>query len=85
MNFFFSSRWSVRLAIVIITLLALVALTAQWWLPYDPQAIDLPSRLQAAGSQHWLGTDHLGRDIFSRLLAAPAYRWVRSLPACCWC
>jgi nickel transport system permease protein len=56
--------------LLIIALLAVVALTSQWWLPYDPQAIDLPSRLLPPGSQHWLGTDHLGRDIFSRLLAA---------------
>ncbi len=41
MNFFLSSRWSVRLALIIIALLALIALTSQWWLPYDPQAIDL--------------------------------------------
>ena len=67
MNFFLSSRWSVRLALIIIALLALIALTSQWWLPYDPQAIDLPSRLLSPDAQHWLGTDHLGRDIFSRL------------------
>jgi nickel transport system permease protein len=60
----------VRAALVIIVLLTLVALTSQWWLPYDPQAIDLPSRLLSPDGQHWLGTDHLGRDIFSRLLAA---------------
>lgn len=70
MNFYRSARLSVRLALAIIGLLALVALTSQWWLPYDPQAIDLPSRLLSPDSQHWLGTDHLGRDIFSRLLAA---------------
>ena len=70
MNFYNSARLSVRLALVIIALLALVALTSQWWLPFDPQAIDLPSRLLSPDSQHWLGTDHLGRDIFSRLLAA---------------
>ncbi len=68
MNFFLSSRWSVRLALIIIALLALIALTSQWWLPYDPQAIDLPSRLLSPDAQHWLGTDHLGRDIFSRLI-----------------
>jgi nickel transport system permease protein len=60
----------VRIALIIIVLLAVIALTCQWWLPYDPQAIDLTSRLLAPDSQHWLGTDHLGRDIFSRLLAA---------------
>ncbi|STB59199.1 nickel transporter permease NikC [Citrobacter freundii] len=70
MSFFLSSRWSVRLAIIIIALLAIIAFTSQWWLPYDPQVIDLPSRLLSPDSQHWLGTDHLGRDIFSRLLAA---------------
>ena len=31
MNFFLSSRWSVRLALIIIALLALIALTSQWW------------------------------------------------------
>lgn len=36
MNFFLSSRWSVRPALIIIALLALIALTSQWWLPYDP-------------------------------------------------
>jgi nickel transport system permease protein len=69
-NFFLSSRWPVRLALLTIALLALIALSGQWWLPYDPQAIDLPSRLLSPNGQHWLGTDHLGRDIFSRLLAA---------------
>ncbi len=44
------TRWSFpplvdALALIIIALLALIALTSQWWLPYDPQAIDLPSRL----------------------------------------
>ncbi|MFV0576721.1 MAG: nickel ABC transporter permease subunit NikC [Vibrio sp.] len=70
MKFFASARWSVRLAIVIIALLAVIALTSQWWLPYDPQSIDLSARLLPPDAHHWLGTDHLGRDIFSRLLAA---------------
>lgn len=70
MNFLRSSRWPVRFALVIILLLAVIALTSQWWLPYDPQAINLPARLLSPDAQHWLGTDHLGRDIFSRLLAA---------------
>ncbi len=62
MNFFLSSRWSVRLALIIIALLALIALTSQWWLPYDPQAIDLPSRLLSPDAQHWLGTP-FGRSV----------------------
>lgn len=77
MNFFLSSRGSVRISLLIIALLAVVALTSQWWLPYDPQAIDLPSRLLPPGSQHWLGTDHLGA-ISSRVCwQRPAYRLAR--------
>lgn len=70
MTFFLSSLRSVRLAVLIILLLALIALTSAWWLPFDPQAINLPARLQSPDAQHWLGTDHLGRDTFSRLMAA---------------
>lgn len=70
MNFYLSTRWSVRLALIIIVLLVITALTSHWWLPYDPQAIELTQRLLPPNQQHWLGTDHLGRDIFSRLLAA---------------
>lgn len=70
MNTGFFARWPVRLSLLIIALLLLIALTSQWWLPFDPLAINLPERLLSPDSQHWLGTDHLGRDIFSRLLAA---------------
>jgi nickel transport system permease protein len=70
MNFFLTARWPVRLAMMMIVVLMLIALTSQWWLPYDPLAIDLPQRLLPPDAAHWLGTDHLGRDIFSRLLAA---------------
>ena len=42
--------------------------------PYDPLAVDLPSRLlpPAPGGEpaHWLGTDQLGRDNLSRILHA---------------
>ena len=70
MHFLHTARWPVRLALLILALLFIIALSCQWWLPFDPQAIDLPARLLPPDSQHWLGTDHLGRDIFSRLLAA---------------
>lgn len=62
--------WPIYLALAVIAALFLVALTSQWWLPFDPVTINLPARLAAPNSLHWLGTDHLGRDIFSRLLAA---------------
>ena len=70
MNFYRSARGSVRLALLLIALLTLIALSSHYWLPHDPYAIDLAARLRAPDGQHWLGTDHLGRDILSRLLAA---------------
>ncbi len=70
MTLFATFRWPVKLALLIIVLLAAIAMSSGWWLPYDPAAIDLHQRLLSPGEAHWLGTDHLGRDIFSRLLAA---------------
>lgn len=54
----------------IVLLLAVAALAGPWLVPHDPNAVDLATRLQPAGSAgHLLGTDHLGRDILSRLIA----------------
>jgi peptide/nickel transport system permease protein len=36
--------------------------------PYSPNAIDLPSRLQPPTSHHALGTDDLGRDLLARII-----------------
>jgi peptide/nickel transport system permease protein len=46
----------------------LIALLAPWIAPYEPNAVDVVSRLQPPSAQHWMGTDTLGRDVFSRLL-----------------
>ena len=48
----------------------IVALFGQWLEPYNPNAIDLLSRLQGSSWEHLLGTDQYGRDILSRLIAA---------------
>ena len=69
-----SFRWPVKLAMLVIALLAVIAIGSGWWLPWDPAAIDLQQRLLPPGAAHWLGTDHLGRDIFSRLLGGRADR-----------
>ncbi len=45
----------------------IVAFTAQWWVPYGPNAQVFP-RLQEPGVETLLGTDGNGRDIFSRLM-----------------
>lgn len=37
-------------------------------IPYSPNGVDLPNRLQAPGPGHRLGTDDLGRDILARMI-----------------
>ncbi|MCF7352840.1 ABC transporter permease [Vibrio sp. CK2-1] len=49
---------------------ALVALTGEYWVPFDPLASDTSIALQGPNSLHWFGTDHLGRDVFSRVVVA---------------
>jgi peptide/nickel transport system permease protein len=44
-----------------------VALTIQWWSPYDPVQL-VGRRLTPPSAEHWLGTDALGRDVLSRTL-----------------
>ena len=56
--------------LVIIALLALVAIFADFLVDYDTQVIGmtLKDRLQAPSKAHIMGTDDLGRDIFARLI-----------------
>jgi peptide/nickel transport system permease protein len=56
-----------RIAVVILTLIALLAVLGPLLAPQNPLATS-DNTLAAASGSHWLGTDHLGRDTFSRLL-----------------
>ncbi len=49
-------------------LLILIAVFAEYLVPYDPYAQDLNQVLQPPGNGHLLGTDRYGRDMFSRVL-----------------
>ncbi|MFC5515802.1 nickel ABC transporter permease subunit NikC [Kaistia terrae] len=60
--------WLVRIALVIVVLLAIAAIAAPLVAPYDPNAVELTRRLQGPSLAHWLGTDHLGRDELTRLI-----------------
>ncbi len=52
----------------IVAAVVLVGLLAPILAPYDPNLMDIPSRLQAPGSRHLFGTDEMGRDILSRVM-----------------
>ena len=68
-GFHLPRRWPVRLACLVLLLLAVAAVAGPWISPYHPDQVELARRLQPPGSDHWFGTDHLGRDILSRLIA----------------
>lgn len=60
------------------------AIFPPWIAPYEPNAMDIPSRMSPPSWEHLAGTDQLGRDTFSRILhggrialliAAVSARW----------
>ncbi|KUI29101.1 ABC transporter permease [Mycobacterium sp. IS-1742] len=55
---------------VVLAVVVVVALFAQWLIPYGVNDIDVPNALQSPSGTHWFGTDELGRDVFSRVLVA---------------
>ena len=52
----------------LVVLFVLSAALAPLIAPYEPNALDVPARLQGPSLAHLLGTDHLGRDVLSRVL-----------------
>jgi peptide/nickel transport system permease protein len=56
------------LGAVLVALFVLSAALAPMIAPYDPNALDVPARLQGPSLAHLLGTDNLGRDVLSRVL-----------------
>ncbi len=55
-------------AIIYLTVLALLALLADFVTPYEPMAQALIERYGTPSADHWLGTDAFGRDLFSRVI-----------------
>jgi len=56
------------LGLLLVVFVLVSAIGADWWAPYEPNKIDIRSKLQPPSGEHFLGTDQLGRDIFSRVL-----------------
>ncbi len=53
---------------VIILVMTVAGIFAEWVAPYDPLHIDFAGILQPPSWEHWGGTDAYGRDIFSRII-----------------
>ncbi len=54
--------------LVLITVLALIAISAPLIAPANPLKQVLSTRLKPPSAEHWLGTDQLGRDVLSRMI-----------------
>lgn len=65
-NFF--KKKLVVMGFVITVIMAVIAIFASQFAPYDIYAIDVLGKLKGPSGTHIFGTDHLGRDIFSRVL-----------------
>lgn len=53
---------------IIITILVLCAIFAEYIAPYDPSKQDYSHTLETPSAEHYFGTDEMGRDIFSRII-----------------
>ncbi|WP_158801275.1 ABC transporter permease [Acidisoma sp. L85] len=60
--------WSVIVSGGIILLITLVAISASFIVPFDPNQIGVGQRLTAPGMDFFLGTDEFGRDVLSRMI-----------------
>ncbi|MDX9719533.1 MAG: ABC transporter permease [Myxococcota bacterium] len=62
------ARSSARLGLLMLGLLLLAALFADWLAPYPAMQVALENQLAAPSAEHWLGCDENGRDVLSLLL-----------------
>lgn len=69
------------LALFVIGVFALVALSAPLVAPYSYEAQDLDHTTEAPTVAHLMGTDQLGRDVFSRLVYGARISFVVALAA----
>jgi len=56
------------LGALILLVMLIAALGANFIAPYDPVESALKDRLAPPSVQHWMGTDNLGRDQFTRII-----------------
>ena len=63
-----ASRPSGLVGLCLVAVHILLALTAEFFVPYDYKEISSKLMLNAPSAAHWFGTDHLGRDVLTRTL-----------------
>src|SRR5262245_55602471 len=56
------------LGLVLFAILLSTGIFVYWIVPFEPNKINVPDRLQGFSLTHLAGTDQLGRDVFSRII-----------------
>jgi peptide/nickel transport system permease protein len=56
------------LGLALVAIVLFTGIFADWIVPFEPNKINVPDRLQGFSLTHLAGTDQLGRDIFSRII-----------------
>ena len=64
----FFARKMVIFGLLVLLLLFITAIFAEWLAPFDPLQPDYYNVYAQPGSEHWLGTDSIGRDVLSRII-----------------
>lgn len=64
----YSGNHSATFGLAIVTLIVFACLIGPFFLPFDPNQINLSSANLAPNSENWFGTDSIGRDVFTRVL-----------------
>ena len=54
--------------LAVIVIMAIAAVFAPLFTPYDPLTVDYGAMLAAPSWEHWIGTDSFGRDVLSRII-----------------
>lgn len=70
------------IGLIIVILLIIMAVFADFIAPYDFSAQDLANRLQFPSAEHWFGTDNFGRDILTRMIYGGRTSLLVSLLGC---
>jgi peptide/nickel transport system permease protein len=68
MRFRYFKSHSFTIGLFLGGVVVLTALISFFYTPYNPNKMDISSRLQGPSRDRWFGTDQYGRDIFSRVM-----------------
>ena len=60
--------FTLRIGMVLVLLLIVSALGANFLAPYDPYKVDIGAVMAPPSAEHPFGTDYLGRDVLSRVI-----------------